>query len=314
MGTIRLNKKVKFRPLNGIILLDKAKGLSSNRVLQNIRFLYQAEKAGHTGALDPLATGLLPICFGEATKFSQYLLNADKTYQVTAKLGERTDTSDAEGEIVQTRVVNVTGEQVTEQALKFKGCSAQQPSIYSALKYEGKPLYYYARKGIDVPRPVRQIEVYALSVDKVDLPFVTMTIACSKGTYIRTIVDDLGENLGCGAHVTELRRTHISGFDSEHMLTAAQLEALSAEQRDNALLSVDAGIQHIPVLILDDLQADKLRKGQKFTMPEQNNGLYRAYTQTDNVFLGVVQIVESAKIVRTKRLLNTADALAAQKV
>ncbi|WAJ70839.1 tRNA pseudouridine(55) synthase TruB [Catenovulum adriaticum] len=308
-----MNKKVKFRPLNGIILLDKAKGLSSNRVLQNIRFLYQAEKAGHTGALDPLATGLLPICFGEATKFSQYLLNADKTYQVTAKLGERTDTSDAEGEIVQTRSVNVTPEQITEQALKFKGCSEQQPSIYSALKYEGRPLYYYARKGIEVPRPVRQIEVYALTVDEIDLPYVTMTIACSKGTYIRTIVDDLGENLGCGAHVTELRRTHISGFDSEHMLTAAELEQLSADQRDNALLAVDAGIKHIPVLVLNEQQADKLRKGQKFAMPEQSAALYRAYTQADNTFLGVVEVLDHTKIVRTKRLLNTASALAEQK-
>lgn len=311
MRTIRLNKKVKFRPLNGIILLDKAKGLSSNRVLQNIRFLYQAEKAGHTGALDPLATGLLPICFGEATKFSQYLLNADKTYQVTAKLGERTDTSDAEGEIVQTRAIEVTAEQITEQALKFKGRSDQQPSIYSALKYEGKPLYYYARKGIDVPRPVRQIEVYSLTVDQIDLPYVTMTIACSKGTYIRTIVDDLGENLGCGAHVTELRRTHISGFNSEHMLTQTELEQLSAEQRDNALLAVDAGITHIPVLSLDEQQTDKLRKGQRFAMPKQQAGLYRAYIQ--DTFLGVVEVLKDNQIVRTKRLLNTANALAEQK-
>ncbi|MCU4676744.1 tRNA pseudouridine(55) synthase TruB [Catenovulum sp. 2E275] len=303
-----MNKRVKFRPLNGIILLDKGKDISSNRALQNMRFLYQAEKAGHTGALDPLATGLLPICFGEATKFSQFLLDADKTYQVTAKLGERTTTSDAEGEIVETRDVTVTAEQVIAEALKFKGVSDQQPSIYSALKYEGKPLYYYARKGIDVPRPIRQITVYELSVDAIEFPYVTMTIACSKGTYIRTIVDDLGENLGCGAHVTELRRTQISGFDSAHMKTQAEFEQLSAEQRDDLIESCDAGILHIPLLTLPPDLTDRLRQGQRFVLPEQDSGLYRVYAEQENIFLGIVEI-DDKKVVRAKRLLNTAKSL-----
>ncbi len=303
-----MNKKVKFRPLNGIILLDKAKGISSNRALQNMRFLFQAQKAGHTGALDPLATGLLPICFGEATKFSQYLLDADKTYQVVAKLGERTTTSDAEGEVVETCSVDVTEDTVIEEALKFKGISDQQPSIYSALKYEGRPLYYYARKGIEVPRPVRQIEVYSISVDEINLPYVTMTIACSKGTYIRTIVDDLGENLGCGAHVTELRRTQIAGFDSSKMKTAEAFEVLSAEQRDKLIDNADAGIQHIPVLTLEPELVERLRHGQRFVLPQQASGIYRVYAGQEAVFLGIAE-VDDKKVVRSKRLLNTAKSL-----
>ncbi|KMT64078.1 pseudouridine synthase [Catenovulum maritimum] len=295
--------RVPFRDLDGVVLLDKPKGISSNRALQNVRFLYRAKKAGHTGALDPLATGLLPICFGEATKFSQFLLDADKVYQVTAKLGERTDTSDAEGEVVQIRPTEqLTVEEIEDAIKSFVGKQSQMPSIYSALKYQGKPLYFYARQGIEVPRPVREIEVYFINIDEIDLPNVTMTISCSKGTYIRTIVDDLGEKLGCGAHVAELRRTEVFGFSESDILSLEAFEALSEAELEARLLGSDAGISYMPIIELDDEHAARLGNGQRFYV-EQEPGSYRAYNQNTNQFLGVVQ-VEDNKLLQPKRMMS----------
>ena len=207
-------KRSKGRPVDGILLLNKPIGISSNKALQQAKSVYFAQKAGHTGALDPLATGMLPICFGEATKFTQFLLDTDKTYVVRAKLGERTTTSDSDGEIVSTKDVNVTAEQLSEEIAKFLGESDQYPSMYSALKYEGRPLYKYAREGIEVPRKCRKINVFSLTLDEFDEANneVQMTAHVSKGTYIRTIVDDLGENLGCGAHVIMLHRSAVGAL------------------------------------------------------------------------------------------------------
>jgi len=214
-------RRSKGRPVDGILLLNKPEGISSNKALQQAKGIYFAQKAGHTGALDPLATGMLPICFGEATKFTQFLLDTDKTYVVRAKLGERTTTSDSDGEVVETRDVNVTAELLTQEIAKFLGESDQYPSMYSALKYEGKPLYKYAREGIEVPRKCRKINVFSLTLDEFDEQAneIQMTAHVSKGTYIRTIVDDLGENLGCGAHVIYLRRLAVSKYPGERMVT-----------------------------------------------------------------------------------------------
>lgn len=286
-------------------MLDKPKGITSNKVLQKIRFLYKAKKAGHTGALDPLATGLLPICFGEATKFSQYLLDADKTYQVVAKLGERTDTSDADGEIVETRSFDSLSSDIITQAVNgFKGKQKQQPSIYSALKYQGKPLYYYARQGIDAPRPIRDIEVHSINIDKLDLPWLTMTISCSKGTYIRTIVDDLGELLGCGAHVSELRRTSVFGFEEKDMLTLEQFENLTETELNKALKAPDAGVEYIPIIELDTEHTQRLKNGQRFYVTSEP-GIYRAYNKLDNTVLGIVEVQEN-KLLQPKRMMSTA--------
>lgn len=205
-------RRRKGRPVNGVILLDKPTGISSNDALQKVKRIYFAEKAGHTGALDPLATGMLPICLGEATKFSQFLLDSDKRYRVIAKLGERTNTSDSDGEVVETRDINVTPELLDECIDKFRGESDQVPSMFSALKYQGKPLYEYARQGIEVPREARKITVYEIVLHRFEGDEVEMEVHCSKGTYIRTIVDDLGEMLGCGAHVTMLRRTAVAKY------------------------------------------------------------------------------------------------------
>lgn len=229
-------RRRKGRPVDGVILLDKPTGLSSNDTLQKVKRIFFAQKAGHTGALDPLATGMLPICFGEATKFSQFLLDSDKRYRVIAKLGERTDTSDSDGEVVQTREVKVDRGQLERCIAKFRGTTDQIPSMYSALKYQGRKLYEYAREGIEVPRESRKITVYSVELLRFDNNEVEMELHVSKGTYIRTIVDDLGEMLGCGAHVTYLRRTGVSNYPMDRIVTLEQLQALldQAKEQDIA--------------------------------------------------------------------------------
>jgi tRNA pseudouridine55 synthase len=222
-------KRRKGRAVNGVLLLDKPYELSSNHALQTVKRIYFAQKAGHTGALDPLATGMLPICLGEGTKFSQYLLDTDKTYQVTAKLGIRTTTSDAAGEEVSRKKVHVSAEQLDIALDTFRGTTQQVPSMYSALKYQGKPLYKYAREGIEVPREARDITVFKLQLLRFEGDEVELTIHVSKGTYIRTIIDDLGELLGCGAHVSELRRTAVGNYPIDKMVTLEQLETLLQE-------------------------------------------------------------------------------------
>ena len=214
------------RDVHGVLLLDKPQGASSNDVLQKVKRIYNANRAGHTGALDPLATGMLPICLGEATKFSQYLLDSDKRYRVIAKLGQRTDTSDADGQVVEERPVTFSAEQLDAALESFRGDTMQVPSMYSALKYQGKKLYEYARQGIDVPREARPITVYELLFIRHEGDELELEVHCSKGTYIRTIIDDLGEKLGCGAHVIYLRRLAVSKYPVERMVTLEHLHEI----------------------------------------------------------------------------------------
>ncbi|WP_415720175.1 tRNA pseudouridine(55) synthase TruB [Photobacterium ganghwense] len=264
-------RRRKGRPVDGVILLDKPTGISSNDALQKVKRIFFAEKAGHTGALDPLATGMLPICFGEATKFSQFLLDSDKRYRVIAKLGERTDTSDSDGEVVQTREVKVDRGQLERCIAKFRGTTDQVPSMYSALKYQGRKLYEYAREGIEVPREARKITVYSVELLRFSNNEVEMELHVSKGTYIRTIVDDLGEMLGCGAHVTFLRRTGVSNFPVERMVTLEQLEAMleqakandvvPSEVLDQLLLPTDTAVQDLPEVNILPAQAVYILNG-----------------------------------------------------
>lgn len=272
-------RRPKGRLVNGIVLLDKDTGMSSNFALQRVKRIYNAAKAGHTGALDPLATGMLPICLGEATKFSQHLLDADKRYLVTAKLGVRTDTSDADGEVVQTREVNFSQELLEECLEHFRGDTMQVPSMFSALKYQGQPLYKYAREGIEVPREARPITVFELNFVSLEGDDLTLDIHCSKGTYIRTITDDLGEMLGCGAHVTMLRRTQVAGYPYERMVSLEQLEALLAQAQeqeiaprellDPLLLPMDTAVSDLKEVNLPRDMGDYLMHGQ----PVQAQGL-----------------------------------------
>lgn len=265
-------RRSKGRFIDGIVLLDKDTGMSSNFALQRVKRFFNANKAGHTGALDPLATGMLPVCLGEATKFSQHLLDADKRYLVTAKLGLRTDTSDSDGEVVQTRALNFTQAQLEVALEFFRGTTMQVPSMYSALKYQGQPLYKYAREGIEVPREARPITVFELNFIKLEGDELTLDIHCSKGTYIRTIVDDLGEMLGCGAHVIMLRRTQVADYPYEKMVSLAELEALVnkaqeqdipvGELLDSLLLPMDTAVANFPEINLPQSMLYYVMQGQ----------------------------------------------------
>lgn len=250
----------KGRPVNGVVLLNKLKGMSSNHALQRVKRLYNAQKAGHTGALDPLATGLLPVCLGEATKFSQYLLDADKAYLVKAKLGMRTTTSDAEGETVETAPVSVDESDIRAALPQFIGQQQQTPSIYSALKHEGRPLYYYARRGIEVPRKVRDIMIHSIELKGFDGDTLELQVACSKGTYIRTLVDDLGQQLGCGAYVEELHRNGVAELTSAQMVDWEQLE--NATELDDYLQPVDCLLTALPEQTISAAEARNLLHGQ----------------------------------------------------
>ncbi|QTH64809.1 tRNA pseudouridine(55) synthase TruB [Psychrosphaera ytuae] len=230
-----MGRKRKGRNINGIVLVDKPQGASSNNVLQKVRAIYGAAKAGHTGALDPLATGMLPVCLGEATKFSQYLLDSDKSYFVTAKLGERTDTSDADGEIVETRPVSTSIEEIERLKASLTGDIKQVPTMFSALKHNGQPLYKLARQGITVDRPARPITIFEFELLDFRGDEVDFQVRCSKGTYIRTLIDDLGQLIGCGAHVKVLRRTQVANYPADRMLTLEQIQQLKDDNLDDAL-------------------------------------------------------------------------------
>ncbi|WP_439327437.1 tRNA pseudouridine(55) synthase TruB [Lonepinella sp. BR2357] len=298
----------KGRDIHGVFLLDKPQGMSSNDILQKVKRLYQANKAGHTGALDPLATGMLPICLGEATKFSQFLLDADKRYLVTAKLGERTDTSDAEGQVVQTREVRSKTSDILTALEHFRGDLMQVPTMFSALKHQGKPLYEYARQGITVEREARPITIFELNFIGYESPYLTLEVHCSKGTYIRTLVDDLGEHLGCGAHVTMLRRTAVADYPAEKMLTWEQLQTLAEQQDlailDSHLLSVDSAVSKLPMLTLTAEQTRAVGFGQrvKFENSQQLYGQVRLFSDK-NLFLGVAEI-NADNVIRPSRMVN----------
>ena len=298
----------KGRDIHGVFLLDKPQGMSSNDILQKVKRIFQANKAGHTGALDPLATGMLPICLGEATKFSQFLLDSDKRYQVTAKLGERTDTSDAEGQVVETKVVNVTESDIQQALAQFRGDILQVPTMFSALKYQGKPLYEYARAGITVEREARPITIFELKFIAYEAPFLTLEVHCSKGTYIRTLVDDLGEVLGCGAHVTVLRRLAVADYPIAAMMSYADLQNMAENQPlealDKLLLPMDTAVSNLPKINLNEQQTKAVGFGQrvKFENVEQMYGLVRLFSNTAQ-FLGVAEITAD-DVIRPNRMVN----------
>ncbi|RIY34811.1 tRNA pseudouridine(55) synthase TruB [Psittacicella gerlachiana] len=279
----------KRRDLDGVLLFDKPLEVSSNNILQRIKYLYRANKAGHTGALDPLASGMLPICFGESTKMATMMLDSDKEYEVTIHFGVRTNTSDREGEIIATKEVNVELAQIqTIIAQHFTGEILQKPTIWSALKYQGKPLYEYARKGIEVPIPTRPINIYEIEILAWEKPFLTLRVYCSKGTYIRTLADDLGEMLGCGGHVSALRRTKIDGFNNCQMVTIETLEALAANQEyqalDELLLPLEAPVSSYPALTLSDAQLLKLCLGMTLIYAFAEHPQRQEFDQIEQLF------------------------------
>ena len=298
----------KGRDVHGVFLLDKPQGVSSNDIMQKVKRLFKANKAGHTGALDPLATGMLPICLGEATKFSQFLLDSDKRYVVTAKLGERTDTSDAEGQVVQSREVNVAEADILAALSAFRGEILQVPTMFSALKHNGKPLYEYARAGITVEREARPITIFELKFIDYQAPFLTLEVHCSKGTYIRTLVDDLGEVLGCGAHVTMLRRLAVADYPIEEMMPIEDLALLADSfpnsELDRLLLPMDTAVASLPQLNLTAEQTKAVGFGQrvKFENTQALNGLVRLFSENGQ-FLGIAEITVG-NIIRPNRMVN----------
>ena len=266
--------RVTRRPVHGVLLLDKPLGWSSNDALQKAKWLLRAEKAGHTGTLDPLATGVLPLCFGAATKFSQLQLDADKRYEAVVRLGQKTSTGDAEGEVIEEgeerekreeRARAVTQADVDQVTKQFTGPIRQTPPMYSALKKDGKPLYEYARAGVEIERDARAITIYelnmALSQEGKAQPAINMIVKCSKGTYIRTLGEDVGEALGCGAHLSALRRTGTGGFEVSQCVTLAALEAMSDEERLACLLPVDSLLPDHSVVELDSDNAGRFLSG-----------------------------------------------------
>ena len=290
--------------ISGVLLLDKPIGFSSNQALQKIKWLLQAAKGGHTGTLDPLATGLLPLCFGEATKFAHYLTDADKTYVATIKLGITTNTGDAEGEILSTQTVNVSQVQFEQVCKQFVGEISQVPPMYSALKHEGKALYEYARAGVEIERAARQVTIHGITLNTFQLDVAVITVTCSKGTYIRTLAEDIGKQLGCGAHLIGLRRTATANYQIAQSITLEQFEAMSAEQRLSALLPEDSAVMHLPAVTFDDDSVHYLQQGQAVwqsgVIPQ---GLLRLYSERQ-VFLGLGELQPDGKI-GPKRLIVT---------
>ncbi len=252
-----------YRPLDGVLLFDKPLDLSSNTALQKVRRLFQAEKAGHTGTLDPLATGLLPICFGEATKFSNALLDADKTYRALLRLGQTTTTGDAEGEIIAEHLVEIGQADVDAVLARFRGKIQQLPPMHSALKHKGKPLYEYIRKGETIEREQRNITIHELVLNSFSGKEMDITVRCSKGTYIRTLAEDIGAALGCGAHLIGLRRTAIAHFGLQDAYNLQQLEAMTEAGRDVCVLPPEALMPGMPRLQLDAVQIKRLAQGQR---------------------------------------------------
>jgi tRNA pseudouridine55 synthase len=291
------------RHINGILLLDKPANITSNGALQRVKRLFNAKKAGHTGSLDPIATGMLPICFGEATKFSQFLLDSDKSYHVTAKLGVQTNTGDSEGSIVAERpVVNVDAERITKVMEKFIGQIDQVPPMFSAIKVQGKPLYELARRGIEIERKSRRITIFSLALDNLDLEQAQFSIQvhCSKGTYIRTLIEDIGRELDCGAHVIALRRTNVTPYDSALMFTLPALEAIAVSSGHDGLnaclLPVETAVQVFPAVKLSTSAAFYMRMGQPVrTNFPIDSSLVRLVSE-DGRFLGIGEVMSDGRV------------------
>ena len=286
--------RVARRPVQGVLLLDKPLGWSSNDVLQKAKWLLRAEKAGHTGTLDPLASGVLPLCFGAATKFSQLQLDADKTYEATARLGVKTRTGDAEGEVIEEREVNVTAQQLQDVVSRFSGPIRQVPPMHSALKKDGKALYEYARAGIDVEREARDVTIYELKLDfeaSDGAPrAIEMTVKCSKGTYIRTLGEDIGEALGCGAHLTALRRTGTGGFVVAQCVTLSALEAMTEDERLKCLLPVDSLLAEHTAVTLDAENAGRFLSGLRRRGSWVDEERIAVYAENPRALLGTAHV------------------------
>ena len=294
-------RRSRGRDVNGVIVLDKPAGMSSNDAVQRVKRQFAAKKVGHTGSLDPLATGVLPLCLGEATKFSQYLLNSDKRYLTDVRLGVSTDSGDADGEVLQEREVAGIDRAGIEAALDaFRGDIEQVPSMFSAVKHHGEPLYKLARQGIEVEREARPVTIYHNEIVALEGTCLTLDIHCSKGTYVRTIAHDLGEALGCGAHVEALRRTQAGPYDEDDLATLEDIEAAREERRlDDLLRPVASTVGQWPEVALSGAPAFYLKQGQPVLVPHAPTaGWVRLVEGTENegTFIGVGEILDDGRV------------------
>ena len=301
----------KGRNVNGIILLDKAKGESSNYALQRIKRLFHAKKAGHTGSLDPLATGVLPLCLGEATKISQFLLDSDKRYMAKVKLGERTDSGDSEGVVIDVqRRIDVDYDALVQTLTKFEGEIKQLPPMYSALKHNGVPLYKLARKGISIKRKARSVTIDNIRLINFDNNIAEIDVTCSKGTYIRTLADDLGQELGCGAHVIELRRLQAGVFSIDQCRGSNELEKIKESfglsGLDKVIVPMERAVEKLPEVVLASETARDIRNGQAVSFHElPKSGLVRLYEKENFIGIGIVNVdgeVAPKRLVAAKSL------------
>ena len=308
-----VHQKKKRIPVHGVLLLDKARDISSNDALVAVKRLLNAEKAGHTGTLDPFATGLLPLCFGEATKFAQDLLDADKTYEALLHLGVTTTSADSEGEVLERQPVDIQLEQIEALLPQFMGELKQIPPMYSALKRDGKPLYEYARAGITLEREARAITIHTLSILDYQSPFLRLHVSCSKGTYIRTLGEDIGRALGCGAHLSELRRIAVANLQVSEAITYAALNEDAENNRQQHLKPVDALITNCPKIILNEQLATRFMHGQRLALGKEgvalpvDQGRVRVYGAGAQL-LGTGQIKEFA-VLAPERLVNLSPSL-----
>ena len=299
------HKRIK-RLVNGVLLLNKPIGITSNAALQIAKRLYQAEKAGHTGTLDPFATGLLPLCFGEATKFSQYQLHADKAYRAVLQLGVTTTTGDPEGTVLETRPVDVNDTQIAAAIAQFTGAIEQTPPMYSALKHQGKPLYEYARAGIEIERKARPVHIRSIHLVARQTHTLTLDVVCSAGTYIRTLAESIGAVLGCGAHLIALTRTASGGFTLDQTVSLSALERDSDSARDARLMPADSLVSYLPKIMVSVADAAALRNGQRpyLANPPATAALLRAYDPAQQ-FLGLIEVQDDG-LALARRLMNTA--------
>lgn len=299
-------------PVHGVLLLDKAAGHSSNDVLIKAKRLLNAEKAGHTGTLDPFATGLLPLCFGEATKFAQDLLDADKTYETTVRLGVKTTTGDTEGDVLAELPVDVTVAQIDAVLATFRGPILQTPPMHSALKRDGKPLYEYARAGITLEREARALTIHLLELIDYQAPLLRLRVRCSKGTYIRVLGEDIGAALGCGAHLQALRRTQVGSLLLENTITLEALAAIEEPARTAALAPVDALLSSFPPIGLTDELARRFLHGQRLSLGKEQVAVVpdatrvRVYRDSDGCLLGTGQM-QAFEVLAPERLIRTAS-------
>ena len=299
-----MNENRKKLEISGLLLIDKPLGFSSNQALSKIKWIFSAKKAGHTGTLDPLATGLLPICFGEATKFSSHLLNSEKTYEASIKLGWKSSTGDAEGKLTESKIISLSLEKLQKELKSFIGLSKQTPPMFSALKYNGQPLYKLAREGVKIERQEREINISELILLNYSKNIIKIEVTCSKGTYIRTLAEDIANKLGMDGYLTELRRTKIGKLNINEAFSIENISTLSSDKRKSCIKPTEVLVDRYPKLSLLDSEVDFIKNGQPIKLKKKlNTEIYTLFTKS-KAFIGLGEI-DSNNLLKVVRLIST---------